>query len=133
MHSRGEQGCGLQIGDKIQYADKQAEDDGHRHVDDEKSDAEQYADKVVLTMEDPGFESCEEICKEIKQYITKPCYIIVDREQALTRALDEAQPGELVITTGKGIESTQRINGTFVQCHSDAQVIEHWLTEHPEK
>ena len=95
--------------------------------------AEQYADKVVLTMEDPGFESCEEICKEIKQYITKPCYIIVDREQALTRALDEAQPGELVITTGKGIESTQRINGTFVQCHSDAQVIEHWLTEHPEK
>ena len=69
-------------------------------------------------MEDPGFESCEEICKEIKQYITKPCYIIVDREQALTRALDEAQPGELVITTGKGIESTQRINGTFVQCHS---------------
>ena len=95
--------------------------------------AEQYADKVVLTMEDPGFESCEEICKEIKQYITKPCYIIVDREQALTRALDEAQPGELVITTGKGIESTQRINGTFVQCHSDAQVIEHWLTEHPEE
>ncbi len=95
--------------------------------------AEKYADKVVLTMEDPGFESCEEICKEIKQYITKPCYIIVDREQALTRALDEAQPGELVITTGKGIESTQRINGTFVQCHSDAQVIEHWLTEHPEE
>ena len=71
--------------------------------------------------------------KEIKQYITKPCYIIVDREEALTKALDEAQPGELVITTGKGIESTQRINGTFVQCHSDAQVIEHWLTEHPEK
>lgn len=92
--------------------------------------AEQYADKVILTMEDPGFESCEEICKEIKQYITKPCYIIVDREKALTKALDEAKPGELVITTGKGIESTQRINGTFVQCHSDAQVIEHWLTEH---
>ena len=41
--------------------------------------AEQYADKVVLTMEDPGFESCEEICKEIKQYITKPCYIIGSR------------------------------------------------------
>lgn len=57
--------------------------------------AEQYADKVVLTMEDPGFESCEEICKEIKQYITKPCYIIVDREQALTRALDEAHLASL--------------------------------------
>lgn len=94
--------------------------------------AEQYADKVVLTMEDPGFESCEEICKEIKQYITKPCYIIVDREQALTRALDEAQPGELVITTGKGIESTQRIRGQFVQCHSDDQVIENWLANHRE-
>lgn len=92
--------------------------------------ADEYADKIILTMEDPGYESCEDICNEIKQYITKPCRIIVDREEALTRALDEAQPGELVITTGKGIENTQRINGTFVQCHSDAQVIEHWLTEH---
>lgn len=92
--------------------------------------AEEYADKVVLTMEDPGFESCEDICREIQQYITKPCCIITDREKALTKALDEAQPGELVIVTGKGIESTQRIRGQFVQIHSDAQVIEHWLTLH---
>lgn len=94
--------------------------------------ADEYADKVVLTMEDPGFESCEEICREIQQYISKPSYIITDREAAVTRALDEAKPGELVIVTGKGIESTQRIQGQFVPVHSDAQVIEHWLTQHQE-
>lgn len=92
--------------------------------------ADEYADKIILTMEDPGFESCEDICNEIKQYITKPCTVITDREAAITKALCDAKPGELVVVTGKGIESTMRINGEFVPMHSDAQVIENWLAAH---
>lgn len=89
-----------------------------------------YADKIILTMEDPGYEDCADICREISRYITKPCRTILDRTDAIDTALDEAAAGELVIITGKGNETSQRINGSYIECPSDSQLVEEWLSSH---
>ena len=36
-----------------------------------------------------------------------PCFVIVEREEAIHRAIAMAQPGDLVLLAGKGHEKTQ--------------------------
>ena len=91
--------------------------------------AQQYADFVYLTEDDPGFEKVEDICREIQSHITKPCQIIPDRETAVRTALDAAEPGDVVILAGKGAEVTQRVKGTFVPYISDAKAAQKWIAE----
>ena len=91
--------------------------------------AQQYADFVYLTEDDPGFENVEDICREIQSHITKPCQIIPDREMAVRTALDAAEPGDVVILAGKGAEVTQRVKGTFVPYISDAKAAQKWIAE----
>ncbi|MCF7906854.1 UDP-N-acetylmuramoyl-L-alanyl-D-glutamate--2,6-diaminopimelate ligase [Patescibacteria group bacterium] len=67
--------------------------------------AEQYADQIIVTNEDPYDEDPQEIIDHIKEGIkTKKYQEILDRRQAIERALEIAQPGDTVIITGKGCE-----------------------------
>ncbi len=67
--------------------------------------AEEYLNKIVITNEDPYDENpnkiIEEVAKGIKQ---KPVEKIIDRREAISLALKSAQPGDIVIITGKGCE-----------------------------
>ena len=66
------------------------------------------ADVVILTTEDPRREDPAEIAAQIASGIPKnssETLTVLDRREAIHRALDLAKAGDLVIVTGKGDES----------------------------
>jgi len=68
--------------------------------------AEKYLDEIILTNEDPYNENPEAIIQQIKEGIKKKqARIIINRGEAIKKALLLAQEGDLVIITGKGCES----------------------------
>lgn len=89
--------------------------------------AQEYADYVYLTADDPGYEDICELCSQIKAYISKPCRIIEDRVEAVYTALDNAKPGDVVILAGKGTETTQRYRDGYLPYPSDQKVAEGWI------
>lgn len=89
--------------------------------------AEEYADYIYLTADDPGYEEVEDLCNQMKAYISKPCMIIEDRVEAIYTALNNAKPGDAVILGGKGAETTQRYKGGYVPYPSDQKVAEGWI------
>ena len=72
--------------------------------------AAQYCDKIILTNEDPYDENPVSIIKDIKagfsksQITNNKLQIILDRRQAIRKALSLAKEGDVVIITGKGCE-----------------------------
>jgi UDP-N-acetylmuramoyl-L-alanyl-D-glutamate--2,6-diaminopimelate ligase len=67
--------------------------------------ADKYSDEIIITNEDPYDENPEQILNEIEKGILKhkPSKII-DRKQAIAKALSLASKGDIVIITGKGSE-----------------------------
>ena len=68
--------------------------------------AAQYCDKIILTNEDPYDEVPEKILKDIEVGIVghQDYQLIIDRKEAIKKALQSAHPGEVVIISGKGRE-----------------------------
>jgi UDP-N-acetylmuramoyl-L-alanyl-D-glutamate--2,6-diaminopimelate ligase len=74
--------------------------------------AVKYADKVTFTSDNPRSESPKHICLEMTQKLDPSLYdIMLDRKQAITRAVSQAKAGDLVLVAGKGHENYQEING----------------------
>jgi UDP-N-acetylmuramoyl-L-alanyl-D-glutamate--2,6-diaminopimelate ligase len=70
--------------------------------------AESLADLAILTSDNPRSENPEDILKEMeKGLLHRNHEKIVDREQAIRRAIDLAGPGDIVLIAGKGHEKTQ--------------------------
>lgn len=69
-----------------------------------------YCDEVVLTTEDPYDEDPAEIIQEIKKGIAPEdasdvsVYEVLDRAEAVKKAVALARPGDIMIGTGKGSE-----------------------------
>jgi UDP-N-acetylmuramoyl-L-alanyl-D-glutamate--2,6-diaminopimelate ligase len=66
-----------------------------------------YADKIIVTCEDPWTEPEEQIFTDLEQGLegtSVPWERIVDRKQAIKALIQEAKPGDVVILTGKGAE-----------------------------
>lgn len=77
--------------------------------------AAKYADKVVVTSDNPRFEEPEAIIKEIKEGMdaaarAKSLYI-TDRREAIRTSLMLAQEGAIILVAGKGHEDYQIIGG----------------------
>jgi len=67
--------------------------------------AEKYLDQIIITNEDPYDENPEAILEEVAQGIKqKELEKIIDRRKAINQALKTAQPGDVVVITGKGCE-----------------------------
>jgi len=72
--------------------------------------AGRYADYIILTNEDPYDEDPGQILSDIKSGISNfkfqisNLYEIIDRREAIKKALSLAQAGDIVILTGKGGE-----------------------------
>jgi len=74
--------------------------------------AAEFCDEIILTDEDPYDENPEDIIKEIESgafLILNTKYLIqiqkiMDRREAIKKALSEARPDDTVIITGKGAE-----------------------------
>lgn len=78
--------------------------------------AHQRADYTILTSDNPRREKPESIIAEIEQGIpTRDRHeIVVDREEAIARALAMAQAGDIVLVAGKGHENVQECGNTII-------------------
>ena len=72
------------------------------------------ADVIILTNEDPYYEDPEQIIDEIEEGVVgkekeKNWFRIFDRRKAIAKSLALAEPGDIVVVTGKGAEETMAI------------------------
>jgi UDP-N-acetylmuramoyl-L-alanyl-D-glutamate--2,6-diaminopimelate ligase len=87
--------------------------------------AARLSDLVIVTSDNPRSEDPEQIIEEVKRGIVMPAdripprgqaapkstphLAIVDRREAIARAIRDARPGDLVLIAGKGHEKYQQI------------------------
>lgn len=74
--------------------------------------AARLSDLVVVTSDNPRSEDPSRIIEDIKRGLVPgrvPWLAVVDRAQAIERAVRDARPGDLVLIAGKGHERTQTI------------------------
>ena len=98
------------------------------------------SEKVYLAAEDPGKEKPGDISEEIAVFLREencPYEIIDDRGEAIKKAIYEAgalaeEKGEktLLLITGKGHETRQKIGTEYVPCISDAEYINRYIDEY---
>lgn len=92
--------------------------------------AEQWADHVVLTSDNPRSENANRIVNDIMSGMkAKKVQVITDRRQAITQAVRQAAEGDTVLVAGKGHEDYQEINGTKIP-FSDVEVIQQLFKAH---
>ena len=87
--------------------------------------AVRHSDFVVVTSDNPRQEDPEKICREICQGIDKNLQnyeVIINRRQAIFRALDMAEKQDIVLVAGKGHETYQEIEGKRIH-FDDRQVV----------
>ncbi|MEA3405581.1 MAG: UDP-N-acetylmuramoyl-L-alanyl-D-glutamate--2,6-diaminopimelate ligase [Pseudomonadota bacterium] len=90
--------------------------------------AESLANYVVLTSDNPRFESPQKIMDETLLGFNQPglVKVIEDRELAIEFALSQASKNDVVLVAGKGHENYQEINGQKLP-FSDEQVVLNWV------
>ncbi|MBE8182521.1 MAG: UDP-N-acetylmuramoyl-L-alanyl-D-glutamate--2,6-diaminopimelate ligase [Candidatus Portiera sp.] len=89
--------------------------------------ADEYADRIILTNDNPRYEDAAIIINEIMQGIKKNKSIIIqDRGAAIQHAFINAKPNDLVLVAGKGHESHQDIMGEKRQ-FNDYEFVAHQL------
>lgn len=92
--------------------------------------AGRYARKLYITEEDPGEEDLQSICNEIADHVKAqncPFEIILDREEAIRKAVRQASPKTVILLTGKGRETSQKRGTRYVSCKSDTEIVEELL------
>ena len=84
--------------------------------------AGRWADRIILTEDDPGPEEVADICADIGRYITaqgKGYTVIPDREKAISAAILNASRPAVVVLAGKGTEQVQKRKNGAVSCAPD--------------
>ncbi|WP_456271766.1 UDP-N-acetylmuramoyl-L-alanyl-D-glutamate--2,6-diaminopimelate ligase [Bacillus sp. AK031] len=84
------------------------------------------ADYVVLTTDDPRYESYDSIVNDLGKGMKHENFALIgDREEAVKHAVNVSEPGDIIIFAGKGHEDYQIIENTKYP-HSDKEIaIEH--------
>ncbi|MBO1923674.1 UDP-N-acetylmuramoyl-L-alanyl-D-glutamate--2,6-diaminopimelate ligase [Thiomicrorhabdus sp. 6S3-12] len=96
--------------------------------------AERFADKVIVTSDNPRNEEPEKIIEQVLKGMQSPqdVEVIVDRQQAIEVALQQAsgeqRENNLVVIAGKGHEDYQEIAGKRYPFH-DASVVRKWFAD----
>ncbi len=75
--------------------------------------AEQYADQLIITDDNPRHECADDIVRQILLGIADTSRLVVerDRAKAISLAIKSAAPGDVVLIAGKGHENYQDVNG----------------------
>ncbi|MBZ0264716.1 UDP-N-acetylmuramoyl-L-alanyl-D-glutamate--2,6-diaminopimelate ligase [bacterium] len=80
--------------------------------------ASRYADKIYITSDNPRTEDPSTIIDDIIPGVSNTDYVkIVDRREAIIRAINDAKPNDIILLAGKGHEDYQEVNG--VKYHFD--------------
>jgi len=94
--------------------------------------AERFADRVVVTSDNPRSESPFRIVSDIRAGFTRePWLTELDREKAIRGALEGAGAEDVVLIAGKGHESWQEIAGQRLP-FSDVEVARRCLQQRQE-
>lgn len=92
--------------------------------------AEQGADVVIVTSDNPRTEDPERILDDVEAGMTAGKHErIENRRQAIARALDHAKPGDVVLLAGKGHE-TYQIRGTTKEPFDEKEIVRELLNAH---
>ncbi len=84
--------------------------------------AERYADRVVVTNDNPRNENPHMIADHICEgFQDNKHHVILDRQQAIESALTESKAGDIILIAGKGHEDYQLIGGEVLS-FSDQKV-----------
>jgi UDP-N-acetylmuramoyl-L-alanyl-D-glutamate--2,6-diaminopimelate ligase len=92
--------------------------------------AGKYSKKVYITEEDAGEEPVMQICEEIAVHVAEQgCdyEIIIDRGEAIKKAIDEADKDTIILLTGKGRETRQKRGVEYIEVISDVAYVEEFL------
>lgn len=87
--------------------------------------AEQYADHVIITDDNPRTEAASHIASQILSGILKQHEVVVshDRIAAIKHAMDHASENDVVLVAGKGHEAYQIIGSEKRTYEGDAEII----------
>ena len=82
------------------------------------------SDYIYLTSDNPQFESVRNICLEIAKYIKEKdkFEIIENRKEAITKAINNANEGDIVVLLAKGGEKYIQINNVNVEYEGDMEI-----------
>lgn len=92
------------------------------------SAAENKADAVYVTSDNPRSEEPEDVISDILTGMKNPTAVSVipDRREAINTALSEADDGDMVVIAGKGHEDYQEVKG-ILHYFDDRKEVEKWL------
>jgi UDP-N-acetylmuramoyl-L-alanyl-D-glutamate--2,6-diaminopimelate ligase len=92
--------------------------------------AEQLADYVIVTDDNPRHEEAKQIIAEILQGMETPHVAVIehDRARAIAHAISCAEPQDIVLVAGKGHEGYQLIGGEKI-LFSDALTVQRLLAQ----
>ncbi|MCI8528239.1 MAG: UDP-N-acetylmuramoyl-L-alanyl-D-glutamate--2,6-diaminopimelate ligase [Lachnospiraceae bacterium] len=97
--------------------------------------AGQYADMTIITMDNPRYESMDQINEDILEglKVYDGAYkIIKDREEAIKYLIDNCAEGDIVALIGKGHEEYQEIEG--VKYHfSEEEIVREYVKQKSER
>ena len=93
--------------------------------------AGKYADRIVITEDDPGPENVEDICDEIARNVREQgndnWQIVLDRPAAIETAVRETERPAVVIVTGKGVDDYMLRKNGAEPCERDGSVLKRIL------
>ena len=77
---------------------------------------EQYADKIIVTTDNPRHEDPQSIIDEVMSGFSsvEKVEAVIDRRQAIDIAISNAQPGDVVLLAGKGHETSQIVGDVHI-------------------
>jgi len=86
--------------------------------------AEELADRLIITSDNPRYESVNSIINDVLGGLQEPrnAQMEPDRAAAITRAISESGPGDIVLIAGKGHETWQEISGQKLPFSDEAVI-----------
>ena len=97
--------------------------------------AEQFAEAVVVTDDNPRTEPSQQIIEQICQGAEHPqaLTVIPNRAHAIASTIAAARPGDVILLAGKGHENYQEIDGVrhpFSDIEQASLALQHWEAAH---
>ena len=85
--------------------------------------ARALADRVIVTSDNPRSEHPEAIVRDVLAGAGEGAEAIVDRREAIARAVGQAAPGDVVVVAGKGHEQGQELADGHTEPFDDVTVV----------
>lgn len=89
-----------------------------------------HATYSIITEDDSGPEDAASICREIAGYVEKAggkCEIVVDRVDAIKRAIDIMDDDTILFIAGRGSDSGMKREKGYIDYPADSEIVEEYL------